>query len=133
MLTDFFDFLGGEAPDMEQEECEAFIDAVVYSMMIDRMIDENEAAKIKKEANQLPWKSSSPAVDYITESIRKAGKNLNFQRQAEPYCEEIATRIHSREAAVFTRKACLKVMHSDGEFKPVEEALEQLIDQVFGE
>jgi len=133
MLTDFFDFLGGEAPDMEQEECEAFIDAVVYSMMIDRMIDENEAAKIKKEANQLPWKSSSPAVDYITESIRKAGKNLNFQRQAEPYCEEIAGRIHSKEVRKFTRKACLKVMHSDGEFKPVEKALEQLIDQVFGE
>jgi len=54
MLTDFFDFLGGEAPHMDQEECEAFIDAVVYSMMIDRMIDENEVAKIKNEANQLP-------------------------------------------------------------------------------
>ena len=133
MLTDFFDFLGGKAPDMEQRECEAFIDAVVYSMMIDRMIDENEAAKIKKEANRLPWKSSSPVVDYITGSIQLAGKNLNFQRQAEPYCEEIASRIRSKEVRKFTRKACLKVMHSDGEFKPVEKALEQLIDQVFGE
>jgi tellurite resistance protein len=133
MLTDFFDFLGGKAPDMEQEECEAFIDAVVYSMMIDRMIDENEAAKIKKEANRLPWKSPSPVVDYITGSIRKAGNNLNFQRQAEPYCGEIAGKIRSKEAREFTRKACLKVMHSDGEFKPVEKALEQLIDQAFGE
>ena len=131
MLNDFFDFLRGKAPDMEQEECEAFIDAVVYSMMIDRMIDENEAAKIKKEANRLPWKSLNSVVDYITGSIRRAGKNLNFQRQAEPYCEEIAGRIKSEEVLKFTRKACLKVMHSDGEFKPVEKALEQLINQVF--
>ena len=133
MLADFFDFLDGTVPDMTQEECEAFIDAVVYSMMIDRMINEKEADNIKGKANRLPWKASRPATDFITDSIRRAGKNLNFQRQAEPYCEEIAGRIKSKEVLKFIRKACLKVMHSDGEFKPVEKALEQLIDQVFSE
>ncbi len=118
---------------MEQEECEAFIDAVVYSMMIDRMIDEKEADKIKTESNRLPWKSPNSVVDYITDSIRRAAKNLNFQRQAEPYCGEIANKIHSEAVREFTREACLKVMYSDGEFKPVEAALEQLIKQSFGE
>lgn len=46
MLADFMRFITGQPPPMMQGECEAFIDAVVYTMMVDKVIDPNEMEKV---------------------------------------------------------------------------------------
>ena len=54
MLADFLAFLTGKPPVMDQWECEAFIDAVVYTMMADKVIDPNEMEKVEAFAEKLP-------------------------------------------------------------------------------
>ena len=55
-LFDFIaDCLGENADDFSQTESEAFIDAVVYAMLIDRRIDSNEEEELARQLDRLPW------------------------------------------------------------------------------
>ena len=47
MLSDLFSFLHNNPPYMGQEDSEALIDAVVYTMMVDKVIDPDEMEKVE--------------------------------------------------------------------------------------
>ena len=50
MLADFLRFLTGQPPEMDQSECEAFVDAVVYTMLADKVIDPDEMEAVEEFA-----------------------------------------------------------------------------------
>tara|TARA_B100000959_G_scaffold138664_1_gene145728 strand:- start:229 stop:627 length:399 start_codon:yes stop_codon:yes gene_type:complete len=131
MLSDLLGFLSGKPPHMEQVECEAFIDAVVYTMMVDKVIDPNEMEKVEGFADKLPWQGEHGVHDHVRQSITRALKNKNFITQAEPYLQECSARMKNPEARAYTRKACLKVVKADGEQTRTELALVGIADKVF--
>jgi len=55
-LFDFIaDCLGPDTGEFSQNESEAFIDAVLYAMMIDRRIDSGEERELARQLDGLPW------------------------------------------------------------------------------
>jgi len=123
-LFDFIaDCLGGNADDFSQTESEAFIDAVVYAMLIDRRIDSNEEEELARQLDRLPWQSEVLKMDYVKSSSQEAGRNLSFEQKAAEYCAGIAGRLQREAAREVTLRACRNIVRSDGELKPVEQAL----------
>ena len=131
MLADFLRFLTGRPPEMNQAECEAFIDAVVFAMMADRVVDPDEMEQVESYAAKLPWQSEASVDDYVRQSLAAAAQCRNFATQAEPYLRTIVNRMRSSEVRAYTRDACLSVTAADGETTRTEKALEELVKQVF--
>ena len=131
MLSDLLGFLSGKPPHMEQVECEAFIDAVVYTMMVDKVIDPDEMNKVEELADKLPWQGGHGVHDYVRQSITRALKNKNFITQAEPYLQECSARLKNPEACAYTRKACNKIVDADGEQTRTELGLMEIANRVF--
>ena len=132
MLSDLFSFLHKNPPYMGQEDSEALIDAVVYTMMVDKVIDPDEMEKVEDLSDKLHWKGEGSVEDYVRQSITRALENKNFNTQAEPYLQACAERMNNPEARKYTRKACLKMVNADGEQTRTESALTKIIDKVFG-
>lgn len=132
MFSDLFSFLHSNPPYMGQEDSEALIDAVVYTMMVDKVIDPDEMEKVEDLSDKLYWKGEGSVEDYVRQSITRALENKNFITQAEPYLQECAARMKNPEAREYTRKACLKMVNADGEQTRTELALTEIIDKVFG-
>ena len=132
MLSDLFSFLHNNPPYMGQEDSEALIDAVVYTMMVDKVIDPDEMVKVEDLSDKLYWKGEGSVEDYVRKSITRALENKNFNTQAEPYLQECAERLNNPEARKYTRKACLKMVNADGEQTRTESALTEIVVMVFG-
>jgi len=130
MLSDLLGFLSGKPPHMEQVESEALIDAVVYTMMVDKVIDPDEMENVEDLSDKLYWKGEGKIEEYVRQSITRALKNKNFMRQAEPYLQECSARLKNTEARAYTRKACLKMVKADGEQTRTELALVEIVDKV---
>ena len=81
MLADFLRFLTGQPPEMDQSECEAFVDAVVYTMLADKVIDPDEMEAVEEFAEKLPWKSFDSVHNHVRNSLGRAAKNQNFMKQ----------------------------------------------------
>ena len=123
-LFDFIaDCLGENADDFSQTESEAFIDAVVYAMLIDRRIDSNEEEELARQLDRLPWQSEVLKMDYVKSSSQEAGRNLSFEQKSAEYCAGIAGRLQREAAREVTLRACRNIVRSDGELKSVEQAL----------
>ena len=131
MFSDLFSFLHNNPPYMGQEDSEALIDTVVYTMMVDKVIDPDEMEKVEDLSGKLYWKGQGSVEDYVRQSITRALKNKNFITQAEPYLQECAARMKNPEARAYTRKACLKMVNADGEQTRTELALVEIVDKVF--
>jgi hypothetical protein len=131
MLSDLLGFLSGKPPHMEQVECEAFIDAVVYTMMVDKVVDPDEMEKVEEFADKLPWQGEHGVHDYVRQSIIRAVENKNYITQAEPYLISCAGNIKSTDAREFTRKACIKIVNADGEQTRTEQGLMEIANKVF--
>ena len=116
---------------MEQVECEAFIDAVVFAMMADKVVDPNEMKQVEEYAEKLPWQSAASVDNYVRQSLGKAAEIRNFTTQAEPYLQEIRGRLESRAARKYTRDACLVVAMADGETTRTEAWLNSVVKKVF--
>ena len=116
---------------MMQGECEAFIDAVVYTMMVDKVIDPNEIEKVEAFAEKLPWQSPDSVHTYVRESIGRAVQNQNFMKQAGPYMAGIAARVQTPKAREYTRNACLEIVKADGKQSRTELALVELVNHAF--
>ena len=132
MLSDLFSFLHNNPPYMGQEDSEALIDAVVYTMMVDKVIDPDEMEKVEDLSDKLYWKGEGSVEDYVRKSITRALENKNFNTQAEPYLQECAERLNNPEARKYTRKACLKMVNADVEQTRTESALTEIVVMVFG-
>jgi len=131
MLADFLRFLTGQPPKMDQSECEAFVDAVVYTMLADKVIDPDEMEAVEEFAEKLPWKSFDSVHNHVRNSLGRAAKNQNFMKQAEPYLAGIAARLKTSESRRYTRDACLKIVKADGEQSRTELALVELANRAF--
>ena len=116
---------------MAQDECEAFMDAIVYTMMIDKVVDPDEMEKVEALADQLPWVPPGGAAAHVRTAMSRALEYGHFQTQAEPYLMGLAAGFRSAEARVYTRKACLKVIAADGEESRTEAALGEILNRVF--
>ena len=131
MLADFLRFLTGQPPEMDQSECEAFVDAIVYTMLADKVIDPDEMEAVEKYAEKLPWKSPDSVHNHVRNSLGRAAKNQNFMKQAEPYLAGIAVRLKTSESRKYTRDACLIIVKADGEQSRTELALIELANRAF--
>jgi len=116
---------------MDQSECEAFVDAVVYTMLADKVIDPDEMEAVEEFAEKLPWKSFDSVHNHVRNSLGRAAKNQNFMKQAEPYLAGIAARLKTSESRRYTRDACLKIVKADGEQSRTELALVELANRAF--
>ncbi len=132
MLSDLFSFLHNNPPYMGQEDSEARIVAVVYTIMVVNVIDPDEMEKVEELSDKIYWKGEGSVEDYVRQSITRALENKNFNTQAEPYLQECAERMNNPEARKYTRKACLKMVNADGEQTRTESALTEIVDKVFG-
>ena len=132
MLSDLFSFLYNNPPYMWQKDSEALIDAVVYTMVVDKVIDPDEMEKVEDLSDKLHWKGEESVEDYVRQSITRALENKNFNTQAEPYLQACAERMNNPEVRKYTRKACLKMVNADGEQTRTESALTKIVDKVFG-
>lgn len=116
---------------MAPVECEAFMDAIVYTMMIDKVVDPNEMEKVEAFADQLPWVPAGGAAPHVRSAMLRALEYGNFQTQAEPYLMGLAMAFRTPEAKSYTRKACLKIIAADGEETRTETALKDILNRVF--
>lgn len=133
-LFDFIaDCLGSNTSEFAQDECEAFVDAVLYAMMIDQRIDSGEERELAKQLDGLPWQSEVQLVDYVKQSSLAAGDNLSFNQKASDYCAGIASRLKRDPARESTLLACRRIVRSDGELRPVEQALIQELRKALGD
>ena len=74
-MIDFLEGVAGaDADGFSQAECEAFVDAVVYSMLIDRRIREGEERELARQLKRLPWVSEVDLTDYVKQSSLPRGK-----------------------------------------------------------
>lgn len=133
-LFDFIaDCLGSNTSEFAQDECEAFVDAVLYAMMIDQRIDSGEERELAKQLDGLPWRSEVQLVDYVKQSSLAAGDNLSFNQKASDYCAGIASRLKRDPARESTLRACRRIVRSDGKLRPVEQALIQELRKALGD
>ena len=83
MFSDLFSFLHSNPPYMGQEDSEALIDAVVYTMMVDKVIDPDEMEKVEDLSDKLYWKGEGSVEDYVRQSITRALENKNFNTRVK--------------------------------------------------
>ena len=131
MLGNLITYLTGKPPYMSPGQCEAFVDAIVYAMMADKVVDPDEMKKVEDLADKLPWSGPGSAAGYIRTAMVRATENQNFVHDAEPYLYQISVSLGSQEVREYTRKACLKVVAADGEETRTEAALVELINRAF--
>ena len=108
MLSDLFSFLHNNPPYMGQEDSEALIDSVVYTMMVDKVIDPDEMERWEDLSDKLYWKGEEKVEDYVRKSIIRALENKNFNTQAESYFQACALRMKNPESRKYTSQGLLE-------------------------
>ncbi len=100
-LLGMFDFLKNhffeKPPAKNQNECEAFVDAIVYCMMVDRRIEPEEMELVEGKAELLPWKSTQPVAGFVRVSMAGAVQKMGAADMAIEYGKDITKRLKSEE------------------------------------
>jgi len=101
-------------PAKNQKECEAFVDAIVYCMIVDRRIEPEEMELVEGKAHLLPWKSTQPVAEFVRESMTRAVQKMGLSDKAIEYCKDIRKRLRSEEVREYTLKMCERMVEEDG-------------------
>jgi len=72
-------------------------------------------------------------LDYVKQSSLAAGENHSFNQKAAGYCANISDRLRPDPARTATLHACRRIVRSDGELRPVEQALIRKLRATLGD
>jgi len=139
MASHLFDRIFGKLrQELEQQTCrsqqqrEALLDVLVWTMFADRHIAAPEQAEIQREARDLPWESGRSIDLYIDSAVRRARDVLGRAPAEEAYLADIAARLEDSAARSRAYEACRELAGADGELAPAEMDLLERVRVSFG-
>jgi hypothetical protein len=97
-----------------QEQREALLDLLVWTMFVDRHIAAPEQAQIEREARGLPWEGYNPVELFLDASVRRIRDALGSASAEEAYLCDIATRLGDGEARQRAFRAAQEMAGIDG-------------------
>ena len=123
---------GGEASAAQQER-EALVDLMVWTMFVDRHVARAEQGFINERAGNLPWEGAYSLEVFVDASIRRIRDTLGSETAEEAYLEDIQGRLGSPEACRRACDACADLAKVDGDLAPAEAAhLERIHGRLCG-
>lgn len=88
------DFFGGKRYDhLDQEQTEAFIDALIFTIVADDEIATGEEKKLAEELEEFQWEGSTPVDQYTRQKREELRDVVDDKESARAFCEDIAERL----------------------------------------
>ncbi len=140
MTTNLFgkllDLLGdqpGGDDDAAQQEREALVDLLVWTMFVDRHVARAERSYLAEQGRGLKWEGVYELDLYIDASTRRVRDALGSETAEAAYLEHIVARLGDEQARARALEACQALAEADGDLAPAEEAhLERLRAALLG-
>lgn len=98
-----------------QEQREAMIDLLIWTMYADNVLTVTENDRIDELTEEMRWNSGTPAPQYLNVSIARVREALDDPEKSESLLDDIHERLGSHDMRVRTYEACRDLATADGE------------------
>ena len=127
MTSNLFDRLlellkGPDQAEASQQEREALLDLMVWTMFVDRHVARAEQSYIKEQTEGMEWAGAYPPEVYLDASVRRIRDALGSEAAEDAYLEDILARLTAPAARERAYLACTSLAGADGEMAPAEAA-----------
>lgn len=132
MTSNLFDRLlellkGPDQAEASQQEREARLDLMVWTMFVDRHVARAEQSYIREQTGGMGWAGTYPLEVYLDASVRRIRDALGSEAAEDAYLEDILARLTTPEARQRAYLSCASLAGADGEMASAETAhLERL-------
>lgn len=130
MLSRLFGTKPEEAP-MNQTQREALIDALVFAMMADGEMAEEERAELTRSLEGLPWTASTNREVYISAAIVRVEEAKVSRQSADALVADISARLETIELRERAYAQAARIVCSDHDVVDAERGLMSMFIQHF--
>lgn len=125
-------FSGQKFSSLEAEKEQALVDALTYAVAVDHRVEQEEEEELAEAVDQLDWKGSGSAREYVHESLERARRLAGQPDKMEPHLLDISSRLGEdwlREEAYYL---AARVVASDEAVVDQEQQLMRTMVAAFG-
>lgn len=124
------DLLGDTPSDGDgeaQQQREALIDLLVWTMFADRHVASAERSYIIERGQDLPWEGVYRLEVYMDAAVRRIRDSLGSETSEQAYLDDIRERLGTTQARRRAYRACEALASADGDLASAEQThLERL-------
>lgn len=99
----------------EQEQREAMIDLLIWTMYADNVLTLTESDRIDEITEEMQWDSPTPPRQYLNVSVARVREANDNPSKADDLLQDISNRLGSREMRLQTYEACKELAQVDGQ------------------
>jgi uncharacterized membrane protein YebE (DUF533 family) len=123
-------FHGKRYADLDQDETEAFVDALCYAIAADGQIDTVERDRLAEELDDIDWNGEQSVDMFIDDALARAAERVERGEDPELYARSIRDRITSQDLQEDIYLFAAQIAAADNELAQNEqELLAELVDE----
>lgn len=116
---------------LTQSQREAFIDALVFAVMADGEMAEEEREELNLDLDEISWEGDSNRELFISESIERVSEATVSADAARAYVRDIGARLQSDELRERAYAASSRIVCADHDVAEAERGLMSIFIQEF--